>query len=381
MTDQILVEFYYSFTSPAGYTTITLSGHNPTITVTATAHTVAAGLSVQPVTVWGFISATSVGKVVSGDSAVTETLYSTTTFGLQYTTTYPLLVLSATTTGNLITSQSSPLLAGSTSSTSSTPSHSATSAPNTSTIIPAIVVPVVIVAFLAILGAFCLIRRHRRRHAVGNTEIFRTESNIYRKPELEGTPGIASFESQPKPELAGTPKHRWSRRSRRGAELDGTLKSKRSARNRKTTSETTGQSVVYQEKEAVQPTQVALTHIPELPSVRDHQPMTYSTDEIQPAPMNSSRSASANEETNLLRAGLMKSSSPTYSASTEPTPQAQAAVDASQINKLKAQERELAEYIDAHETLQKLKNEHVALQERIKAAEERAQRLKVSGAD
>jgi hypothetical protein len=109
--------------------------------------------------------------------------------------------------------------------------------------------------------------------------------------------------------------------------------------------------------------------------------MIYSTDEIQPAPMNSSRSASANEETNLLKAGLTKSSSPTYSASTEPTPQAQAAVDASQINKLKAQERELAEYIDAHETLQKLKNEHVALQERIKAAEERAQRLKVSDAD
>jgi hypothetical protein len=243
---------------------------------------------------------------------------------------------------------------------------------STSTIIPAIVVPIVVVAFLAILGAFCLTRRRRRRHAVGNTEIFRTESNAYRKPKLEGTTGKASFESQSKPELAGTPKHRWSRRSRRGAELDGTPKSKRSARNRKTASETTGQSVVYQEKEAVQPTQAALTHIPELPSVRDHQPMIHSTDEIRSAPTNSSQSASANEETNLLRAGLTKSSSPTYSASTELTPQSQAAVDASQINKLKAQERELAEYIEAHETLQKLKNEHVALQERIKAAEERA---------
>jgi hypothetical protein len=106
--------------------------------------------------------------------------------------------------------------------------------------------------------------------------------------------------------------------------------------------------------------------------------MVYSTDEIRSAPINSSQSASANEETNLLRAGLTKSSSPTYSASTEPTPQAQAAVDASQINKLKAQERELAEYIKAHETLQKLKNEHFALQERIKAAEECVQRSKVS---
>jgi hypothetical protein len=367
MTDQILVEFYNSFTSPADYTTTTLSGPDPTITVTATAHTVAVGPSVQQVTVWGFIGATSTDKFISGDSTVTETLYSTTALGLQYTTSYALLVLPATTT---ITSQSSHPTTSSTSST-----------PNTSTIIPAIVVPVVVVAFLAILGAFCLIRRRRRRHAVGSTEVFRTESNAYRKPELEGTPGKASFESQPKPELAGTPKHRWSRRSRRGAELDGTPKSKRSARNRKTASETTGQSIVYQEKGVVQPTQAALAHIPELPSVQDHQPMVHLTDEIRSAPTNSSQSASANEETNLLRAGLTKSSSPTYSASTEPTPQAQAAVDASQINKLKAQERELAEYIEAHETLQKLKNEHVALQERIKAAEERAQRSKVSGAD
>jgi hypothetical protein len=53
-------------------------------------------------------------------------------------------------------------------------------------------------------------------------------------------------------------------------------------------------------------------------------------------------------------------------------------VDASQLNKLKAQERELAEYIEAHETLQRLKNEHITLQERIRAAEERAQRLNTS---
>ena len=53
-------------------------------------------------------------------------------------------------------------------------------------------------------------------------------------------------------------------------------------------------------------------------------------------------------------------------------------MDASQLNKLKAQARELAEHIEAHETLQKLKNEHIALQERIRAAEERAQRSKIS---
>jgi hypothetical protein len=39
------------------------------------------------------------------------------------------------------------------------------------------------------------------------------------------------------------------------------------------------------------------------------------------------------------------------------------------LNKLKAEERELAEYTEAYETLQKLKNEHIALQERINVAE------------
>ncbi len=66
---------------------------------------------------------------------------------------------------------------------------------------------------------------------------------------------------------------------------------------------------------------------------------------------------------------------------TESSPQAQAAVEASQLSKLKSQERELAEYIEAHETLQKLKNEHISLQERIKLAEECARRSNTNGAD
>ena len=255
------------------------------------------------------------------------------------------------------------------------------SKPSTSTLVIAVVVPVVVVALLAALGAFCFMRRRRRKRAIGNTELSRAESTAFRKPELEGTPGTTRFESEPKPELEATPKHKWSRRSRRGAELDGTPKEKRSARYRKGAVDSLKRDTIYQEKEAVQPPQAVLSEVPELPAVREYQPVRHSTDQIRSAPTDSSQSASANEETNLLRMGPTKRASPTYSATTESSPQAQAAVDASQINKLKAQERELAEYIEAHETLQKLKNEHIALQERIKAAEERAQRSKVGGAD
>jgi hypothetical protein len=98
-------------------------------------------------------------------------------------------------------------------------------------------------------------------------------------------------------------------------------------------------------------------------------------------PTESSQGGPATEGLGLSGSHNEENSSPKYTAVTESTPHDQAVVDASQLNKLKAEERELAEYIEAHETLKKLKNEHIALQERINAAEQRALRSKVVGRD
>jgi hypothetical protein len=140
---------------------------------------------------------------------------------------------------------------------------------------------------------------------------------------------------------------------------------------------TPGPSIAYQEMEAA-------SVLGERPSHNQTQWSSSGPSRVErtgSAPTESSQSGAATEEAGLLRRHNEESSFPKHTAITESSPQDQAVVDASQLNKLKAEERELAEYIEAHETLQKLKNEHIALQERIKAAEKRAQRSKAVGRD
>jgi hypothetical protein len=228
----------------------------------------------------------------------------------------------------------------------------------------AIVVPIVISAILLLLLRLWI--RSRRRGSNHAPYVARTKSTGFRKPELEGTLGTRRFDVEPKPEL-----------DVQGENTPVTQREQSSTFPTVTT--TASPSAAYQEKEVVQPMysdtrQSAEVHPMQGPSQPVPDPQL-----LESAPSESSRGDRAHEKAPLLGGAQNESMSPKYAVVTESSPQAQATVDAAQLNQLKAQERELAEYIEAHETLQKLKNEHIALQERIKAAEDRVQRSKTSG--
>ncbi len=224
---------------------------------------------------------------------------------------------------------------------------------NHSNLIAAIIVPLAIVALL-VVGAFVFVRRRRRRHG---PRLLRTDSTFsYKKPELEGTPGTKRFSSKPKPELDAK-----------------SLKTSK-AWYRRHAVELAEKASTYHEKDIDPPTRNF--ELPALLERQEEAPAEHPIKQAVAMPTEEYRRTSTNEG-----ADFMGRPRPKFAVTTGSTPQAQAAVDANELNKLKAQEREMTEYIEAHETLQKLRNEHIALQERIKAAEERAQRSRVSGAD
>jgi hypothetical protein len=219
------------------------------------------------------------------------------------------------------------------------------------------------VLFLLLLGWWFMNRR-RRTVEPQSAALNRAESKGYKKAELEGTAGSGTFEWKPKPELPSSEAVMHDGR-------DNTF-------SRRPVSVGHPQPPdVHQELEAasrVNPwtrgSQIPFSSTATSPSQPLEEPSML-------AVMGLSESVAVNEGVGLLRTNQSETSSP-KNVVINSSSQDQAVVDASQLNKLKAQERELAEYIEAHETLQKLKNEHIALQERIRAAEERAQRSKIS---
>jgi hypothetical protein len=223
----------------------------------------------------------------------------------------------------------------------------------------------VVVLFLLAFG-WCLKRRRRsRRNVKSESATFnRADSKTFRKAELEGTAGSSTFEWQPKPELPVTEV------ITPGAPDD--------IASRMPAAASDGQVInPHQELEAV-PIIKSGIRSDEVPS-----PSIGITPTEQSEEPAASESTRPSQSATAIEGGLRRQhnneiSSPKHTVLTEPSQQDQAVVDASQLNKLKAQERDLAEYIEAHETLQKLKNEHIVLQERIRAAEERAQRLNTS---
>jgi hypothetical protein len=212
---------------------------------------------------------------------------------------------------------------------------------------------------LILLVGFCLVRRRRRR--LPSTSVHRTESTGYKKAELEGTIVKNTFS---KAELPVT--HGVTPPMPNDVPLNGPVAAR-----------IPGSSTAYQEMEAVSASGQRSSHHQAQWSSRGPSRL----EQTGSTPTESSQSGAATEEAGFLRRRNEENSFPTYTAITEPSTQDQAAVDASQLNKLKAEERELSEYIEAHETLQKLKNEHIALQERINAAEKRVQRSKAVGKD
>lgn len=225
------------------------------------------------------------------------------------------------------------------------------------------------VLFLLVLGWWFMSRR-RRPAEPQSAALNRAESKGYRKAELEGTAGSSTFEWKPKPELPGSEEIMHDG-------LDDTFSRGPASAGH------TQRLDIHQEQELEAVSRVNPrtrgSHIPfsstaTSPSQPLEEPSTS-------AAMGLSERAAVAESVGLLRVNHGETSSSKNVDVINPSSQDQAVVDASQLNKLKAQERELAEYIEAHETLQKLKNEHIALQERIRAAEERAQRSKISDVD
>ena len=220
--------------------------------------------------------------------------------------------------------------------------------------------------FLLVLG-WWFMSRCRRPVESQSAALNRAESNGYRKAELDGTAGSSTFEWEPKPELPGSEEIMHDR-------LDDTFSRGPASAGH------TQRLDIHQEQEPeavsrVNP-QTRGSQIPFSPTATS--PSQPSEEPSTSAAMGLSESAAVTENVGLLRMNHSEMSSPKNVHVIDSSSQDHAGVDASQLNKLKAQARELAEYIEAHETLQKLKNEHSALQERIRAAEERAQRSKIS---
>jgi hypothetical protein len=221
-----------------------------------------------------------------------------------------------------------------------------------------------IILFLLVLG-WWFMSRHRRPVEPQSAALNRAESKGYKKAELEGTAGHSAFEWKPKPELPGSEEIMHDG-------LDDTFS------RRPASAGHTQRLDIHQELEAVsrvnprsRDSQIPFSSTATSPSQPLEEPSTS-------VATGSLESAAVTEGVALLRTNHSETSSPRNVGVINSSSQDQAVVDSSQLNKLKAQERELAEYIEAHETLQKLKNEHIALQERIRAAEERAQRSKTS---
>jgi hypothetical protein len=216
-------------------------------------------------------------------------------------------------------------------------------------------------AVLLLLLGFCLIRRRHRTASPPSTGVNRAESTGYKKAELEGSTIKSTFH---KAELPVTHKNvsvTGDDFPVQGPAATGTARP----------------STAYQEMGAVSIRSQPPSHHQVQRSLGDPSPL-----ELAGAnPAESSQSRPATGGLGLSWSHNEENSSPKYTAVTESSPHDQAVVDASQLNKLKVEERELVEYIEAHETLQKLKNEHIALQERINAAEQRAHRSKVVGRD
>jgi hypothetical protein len=225
------------------------------------------------------------------------------------------------------------------------------------------------VLFLLALG-WWLMSRCRRTVESQSAVLNRAESNGYRKAELEGTVGSSTFEWKPKPELPGS------------EEIMHDVLNNTFSREPASTSHTQRLDI-HQEQEprAVSRvnSQTRGSQIPFSPTATS--PTQPLEEPSTSAAMGLPESAAVTESVDLLRMNHSEMPSPKNVPVIDSSSQDHAVVDASQLNRLKAQARELAEYIEAHETLQKLKNEHIALQERIRAAEERAQRSKISDVD
>jgi hypothetical protein len=222
------------------------------------------------------------------------------------------------------------------------------------------------VLFLLVLG-WWFMSRCRQPVESQSAALNRAESKGYRKAELEGTAGSSTFEWKPKPELPGSEEIMHDG-------LDDTFSRGPASAGH------TQRLDIHQEQELeavsrVNPrtrgSQIPFSSTAPSPSQPLEEPSTSVAMEL-------SESAAVAESVGLPRMNHSETSSPENAHVINSSSQDHAVVDASQLNKLKAQARELAEYIEAHETLQELKNEHIALQERIRAAEERAQRSKIS---
>ena len=170
---------------------------------------------------------------------------------------------------------------------------------------------------LAVLWLFYI---HKRKHKNNTPElpvtgsVARNESTAYRKPELEGDHSEKTFQYPKKPELAV-------------AETSTNLTSSNVASEEASTQIPSSTTHEATEKELVNPDQpISRIRSPEhLPQI----PMPQTED-----------------------------AAPKY-------------LVADNLESMRAQERQLAGEIDAHESLQRLREEHAALLQRIKEAEER----------
>lgn len=357
-----LVVEYSAF---AGFVTTTLNAANPVITETYLSETteLSSLIAYEPVNFTTLVTHTDVG--FSSTALVTETTVSST-----FVATLLSVVLVP---ASKSTSKSRTLVTSASITTAATPSESQTvsnrqrsSGGLSGGAIAGIAIGATVIVLFLLAFGWCLKRRRRSRHNIKSESATfnRADSKTFRKAELEGTTGSSTFEWQPKPELPVTevimPE----------APDDITSRVPEAASDGQVINPHQELEVVPMIKSGIQNNEMPSPSIGITPTEQSEEPAA-------------SKSTRPSQSATVIEGGLRRQhnneiSSPKYTVLTEPSQQDQTIVDASQLNKLKAQERELAEYIEAHETLQRLKNEHIALQERIRAAEERAQRLNTS---
>lgn len=226
--------------------------------------------------------------------------------------------------------------------------------------IAGIAIGAVLAALFLIALGWCLARRRGRRTETQSAPLDRSESERFEKSELEDTTA-RRLEWQPKSGLPGNEK----------MEADAPV----GIQSRIPTSASyTENTTTQQELEAV-PVLNRSSRVGHIPTASIVPSPSQKLEVPSPSPpTTSSESPAPTGEAGVPKQPHYLPTSAKYTMITESSLQEQTAADASQLNKLKAQERELAEYVEAHESLQKLKNEQVALRERIRAAEERAQR-------
>jgi hypothetical protein len=360
-----LVVQYSAFAG--GLITTTLNGANPVITETYLSETTELS-SLTAYVLTSIVGSTTIFTGTGLPSTAVETELFTTIFAGNPTLLSVVLVPTSKST-----SKSRTLVTSASITTATPPSESETvsSRQRSSVGLPGgaiagiAISATVIVLFLLAFG-WCLGRRRRsRRNVKSESATFnRADSKTFRKAELEGTAGSSTFEWQPKPELPVTEVIM--------SEASDDMASRMPA------AASDGQVISPHQELEADPIIKSGIQSNEMPSPSIGITPTEQSEE--PAALESTRPP---QSATVIEGGHQREhnneiSSPKHTVQTEPSQQDQTIVDASQLSKLKAQERELAEYIEAHETLQRLKNEHIALQERIRAAEERAQRLNTS---